>query len=152
MQIEEFVGHWLTLETGERTRLGSEGATLGSAAVAGGQGGTARASSGCTSDHCRFEQHGFLPGGTLMQKMVDWVRWYLCYEFDWDVRLILRKDDVPPLSLGQSGRLGWTSWLGRRQAATDAGDLCVNAEAFAAGAEPEPDERNQQSGVVRQTQ
>ena len=68
-----------------------------------------------------------------MQKMVDWVRLYLCFEFDWDVRLILRKDDVPPLSLGQSGRLGWTSWLGRRQAATDAGDLCVNAEAFAAG-------------------
>jgi type VI secretion system protein ImpH len=135
VQIEEFVGHWLTLETGERTRLGSEGATLGSAAVAGGQVWDSQSKFRLHVGPLSLEQYeAFLPGGTLMQKMVDWVRLYLCYEFDWDVRLILRKDDVPPLSLGQSGRLGWTSWLGRRQAATDAGDLCVNAEAFAAGA------------------
>jgi type VI secretion system protein ImpH len=135
VQVEEFVGHWLTLETRERTCLGREGATLGSAAVAGSQ---------VWDSQSKFRLHvgplslgeyeAFLPGGTVIQKMVDWVRLYLCYEFDWDVRLILRKDDVPPLSLGQSGRLGWTSWLGRRQAATDAGDLCINAEAFAAGA------------------
>ena len=74
MQIEEFVGHWLTLETGERTRLGSEGATLGSAAVAGGQVWTARASSGCTGPLSLEQHEAFLPGGTLMQKMVDWVR------------------------------------------------------------------------------
>ena len=135
VQVEEFVGHWLTLETRERTCLGREGATLGSAAVAGSQ---------VWDSQSKFRLHvgplslgeyeAFLPGGTLIQKMVDWVRLYLCYEFDWDVQLILRKDDVPPLSLGQSGRLGWTSWLGHRQAATDAGDLCFNAEAFAAGA------------------
>ena len=135
VQVEEFVGHWLTLETRERTCLGREGATLGSAAVAGSQ---------VWDSQSKFRLHvgplslgeyeAFLPGGTLIQKIVDWVRLYLCYEFDWDVRLILRKDDVPPLSLGQSGRLGWTSWLGRRQATTDAGDLCINAEAFAAAA------------------
>ena len=134
VQVEEFVGHWLTLETRERTCLGREGATLGSA-VAGSQVWDSQSKVRLHVGPLSLgEYEAFLPGGTLIQKMVDWVRLYLCYEFDWDVRLILRKDDVPPLRLGQSGRLGWTSWLGRRQAATDAGDLCINAEAFAAGA------------------
>ena len=35
VQIEEFVGHWLGLSVGERTRLGREGATLGSGTVLG---------------------------------------------------------------------------------------------------------------------
>ena len=36
-----------------------------------------------------------------------------CFELDWDVRLLLAADEVPPLTLGRSGRLGWTTWLGR---------------------------------------
>jgi len=135
VQIEEFVGHWMTLEMRERTRLGREAATLGSAAVAGGQVWDCQSKFRLHVGPLSLGQYeAFLPGGTLIQKLVDWVRLYLCYEFEWDVRLILRKDEVPPLNLGQRGRLGWTSWLGRRQAATDAGDLCFNAEAFAAGA------------------
>ena len=77
------------------------------------------------------QYEAFLPGGSLLQKLVDWVRLYLCFELEWDVRLVLRRDEVPPLRLGASGRLGWTTWLGRRQAATDADDLCLDAEAFA---------------------
>ena len=50
------------------------------------------------------------------------------------------------------GRLGWTTWLGRRQAATDAGDLCLDAEAFAGRAGAAADERNQQIRVVREAQ
>jgi type VI secretion system protein ImpH len=61
---------------------------------------------------------------------VAWVRLYLCFELDWDVRLRLKRSEVPPLKLGAVGRLGWTSWLGRRRASTDADDLCLNAEMF----------------------
>jgi type VI secretion system protein ImpH len=135
VEIEEFVGHWMTLDTRERTYLGRDGATLGLSAVAGAQVWDSQSKFRLHVGPLSLRQYeAFLPGGTLIEKLVDWVRLYLCYEFEWDVRLILRKEEVPSLTLGQRGRLGWTSWLGRRQAATDAGDLCFNAEAFVARA------------------
>jgi type VI secretion system protein ImpH len=77
-----------------------------------------------------FAQYeSFLPGGPMLRKLVDWVRMYLSFELDWDVRLRLMPNEVPRLKLG-GGRLGWTTWLGRRQGETDADDLCLMAEAF----------------------
>jgi type VI secretion system protein ImpH len=54
---------------------------------------------------------------------------YLCFELDWDVRLLLKQDEVPLLTLGGGGRLGLTTWLGRRRADTSADDLCLDGEA-----------------------
>ena len=132
VQIEEFVGHWMAIGEQERTYLGRDGAMLGTGAVAG-----LRVWDRQYKFRVRVgpltlsEYEAFLPGGTLIQKVIDWVRLYVSFEFDWDVRLILQKSDVPPLRLGESGRLGWTAWLGDRQAHTDADDLCFEAEAFA---------------------
>src|SRR5262245_16702117 len=103
VQIEEFVGHWMTLDTRERTFLGSESAMLGLGAVAGGRVWDRQ-------HKCRVrigaltlqEYEAFLPGGTLIQKLVDWMRLYLTFELEWDVRLILRRDQVPTLRLGES--------------------------------------------------
>jgi type VI secretion system protein ImpH len=70
----------------------------------------------------------------MLQKLVDWVRLYCSFELDWDVRVVLKRNEVPPLRLGggsgEGGRLGWTTWLGRRPAKADAGDLCLAAETF----------------------
>jgi type VI secretion system protein ImpH len=76
------------------------------------------------------EYESFLPGGVPLRKLVDWVRFYLSFELDWDVRLLLRKREVPPLKLGRGGRLGWTTWLGERRTDADADELCLDAEAF----------------------
>jgi type VI secretion system protein ImpH len=137
--IEEFVGHWLPLGPRERTYLRREGAALGAGAVAGSR----------VWDHqCKFRIHlgpltlaeykSFLPesagrdgirrGGTLLRQLVDWVRFYLCFELDWDVRLRLKHDEVPALKLGEGGQLGWTTWLGVRTADSDAADLLLDAE------------------------
>ena len=59
---------------------------------------------------------------------------YWCMELDWDVRLHLLKREVPALTLGRVGRLGWTTWLGTRRADRDADDLCLHAETFVAAA------------------
>jgi len=132
VQIEEFVGHWMRLETRERTYLGRDAAALGTSAVAGGRVWDRQHKFRVRIGALTLAQYeAFLPGGTLVQKLVDWVRLYLTFELEWDVRLILRQDQVPPLTLGQSGRLGWTTWLGVRRAGTHADDLCFNAEAFA---------------------
>ena len=144
--IEEFVGHWLRLGPRERTYLRRDGASLGAGAVLGRR----------VWDHQgKFRIHlgpltlaqyqAFLPSraadpaapngpGTLLKKLVDWVRFYLCFELDWDVRLTLRQDQVPRMRLGSVGQLGWTTWLGTRTAASDAGDLCLDGEMFVSGA------------------
>jgi type VI secretion system protein ImpH len=131
VEIEEYVGHWLVLGATERTYLGRAGARLGAGAVAGGR---------VWDRQHKFRIHlgpltlaeyeSFLPGGRLLRKLVDWVRQYFCIEFDWDVRLQLREAEVPALALGAGRRLGWTSWLGKRSAGTDAADLCLHAESF----------------------
>jgi type VI secretion system protein ImpH len=139
--IEEFVGHWLRLGPGERSYLGRDGATLGSGAVLGAR----------VWDHQhKFRIHlgpltlaqyeAFLPatrqpggspqGGALLRQLVDWVRFYLSFELDWDVRLRLKRDEVPALKLGERGQLGWTTWLGVRTSASDAADLCLDGEMF----------------------
>ena len=127
----------------ERTRLGREGAMLGAGAVAGRSVWDRQSKFRIRLGPLTLRQYeGFLPaspklrssegvpGGHLLKQLVDWVRLYLCYELDWDVRLRLKREEVPPLKLGRGSRLGWTTWVGRRRGGTDADDLCLNAEAF----------------------
>jgi len=140
VQVEQFVGHWLELSTRERTSLGGSGGSGGSGSAAATLGAGAVAGSRVWDRQYKFRVHigalslpqyeSFLPGGEALRKLVDWIRLYLCYELDWDVRLVLKKDEVPRLMLGRGGRLGWTTWLGDRRARADAGDLHLDAEAF----------------------
>ena len=60
---------------------------------------------------------------------------YLCFELDWDIRLLLKHREVPKVALGGRQRLGWTSWLGDRRTTVAADDLCLDAEALVAGDE-----------------
>jgi hypothetical protein len=55
------------------------------------------------------------------------VRSYHGDELQWDLQLILRKQDAPPLGLGIVGRLGWSSWLIREQMPRDPDDLVLDA-------------------------
>jgi type VI secretion system protein ImpH len=131
VRIEEFVGHWLSIDPRERSQLGRESAIVGSGAVLGRQ---------VWDRQHKFRIHlgpfglaeyeSFLPGGSRLKKLVDWVRLYLTHELDWDVRLRLEKAQVPQMRLGAGRRLGWTTWLGHRRRVNDADELCLNAESF----------------------
>ena len=131
VQIEEFVGGWLSLSAGERTSLPSEAAALGSGAVLGSRVWDRQHKFRIHLGPLTLDQYeSFLPGGAPLKKLVHWVRMYLCFELDWDVRLRLQAREVPTLALGAGQRLGWTTWLGRRPTTTSADDLCLDAEAF----------------------
>jgi type VI secretion system protein ImpH len=133
VRIEEFVAHWLRLDAGERTFLSASGATLGAGAVLGGRVWDRQHKFRIHFGPLTLQQYeNFLPGGAPLAKLVDWVRTYLCFELDWDVRLILKRDEVPRLTLGGGTRLGWTTWLGRRRKTTPADDLHLDPEAFVA--------------------
>ena len=150
LKIEQYVGHWMRLGTGERTSLGGDGAALGSGAVLGSRVWDRQHKFRIRLGPLTLKQYeNFLParastgcgtGGAVMgvpptrdgalRQLVDWVRFYLCFELEWDVQLSLDSAEVPPLRLGGSGRLGWTTWLGQRSVVTDADDLCLDAEAL----------------------
>ena len=63
---------------------------------------------------------------------MSWLRFYFTFEFAWDVRLVLARNEVPCLQLGGEpsapARLGWTSWLGNRGEESDAGELILELE------------------------
>jgi len=133
VRIEQFVGHWLVLAPGDRTRLGIGGGGLGAGAVAGGRVWDHQSKFRIHLGPLTLEQYeAFLPGPgrSLLRQLVDWVRFYLCFELDWDVRLHLKREQVPALKLGVQGRLGWTTWLGTRTSASDAGDLHLDGETW----------------------
>jgi type VI secretion system protein ImpH len=140
VRVQEFVGQWLVLGPRERTYLGREGATLGTGAVVGGRVWDRQSKFRLVLGPLTLAQYeSFLPaapkpaqsgGGEKLTQLVDWVRLYLSLELDWDVRLVLKRSDVPPLALGRRGRLGWTTWLGAPPPDADPGDLHLNAESF----------------------
>jgi type VI secretion system protein ImpH len=128
-RIESFVGHWLALAPAERTALGGGGATLGSRAVLGAAVWDRQHKFRIALGPLTLEQYkSFLPHGSRLRELVDWVRTYLGLELEWDVRLTLRRDEVPLTRLGGGTRLGWTSWLGHRASDDDAADLSLDAE------------------------
>jgi type VI secretion system protein ImpH len=69
------------------------------------------------------EYERFLPGGESLRRLRDWVLNYVGYELSCEMHPVLRREEVPAVRLGGAGRLGWTSWIGRRREPTDAGDL-----------------------------
>jgi len=130
-RTQEFVGHWMALSASDRTCLGRVGAAMGSGAVLGRRVWDRQHKFRIRLGPLALDEYErFLPGGPFLRKLVDWVRLYFSFELEWDVCLVLKRDEVPPLTLGDGRRLGWTTWLGRRDATKDADDLCVNAESF----------------------
>lgn len=138
VRIETFVGHWMSLPTSERTRLergGGISSKLGSGAVLGGK---------VFDRQHKFRIHigplslpqyeAFLPDGRAMAGLTALVRQYFCGELDWDVRLHLKRADVPTARPGTYGRLGWTSWVGksreRAAASSDADSLTLHPESW----------------------
>jgi type VI secretion system protein ImpH len=134
VEIEEFVGHWMRLGGGERSYLDTERAPLGAGAVLGGRVWDRQHKFRIHLGPLTLEQYeSFLPGGRPLRRLVDWVRMYFSFEFDWDVRLRLKPGEVPKLTLGGPQRLGWTAWLGDRRVSAIADDLCLDAEALVDG-------------------
>lgn len=124
VRIEEYIGQWLELP--ERSRLGVQASQLGSDL--------------CLGTHVWDRQHKFrivmgpltlaqyqrlLPGGDRFRELAAWVAEYLGEELDWELNLVLKREEVPTLELRGGDRLGFDTWLGKPQA--DAADLHLAA-------------------------
>ena len=118
VEVAPFAGAWLDIPSAAWCRIGGERehAQLGTGATLG------RSTWQCQS---RFEILlgplrigqfvSFLPGARALDQLKALVRLFTNEEWSWHVRLLLEPEDLPPIQLGGSGWLGWTTWLGARQ-------------------------------------
>jgi|LakMenEpi03Aug12_release.lakeMendotaPanAssembly.Ray.scaffolds.fasta_scaffold13796_5 type VI secretion system protein ImpH len=129
IEVLQLVGQWVFLPASEQSRLGGTSTSdgwnqLGKDAVAGGKVWE------CQSRfRIRIGAVGFgvfstlMPHGKRLRQVVDFTRRYVGPQYDFDVQVVLKKNEVPPLKLGgETGYLGWSTWLGVRQDSVDAED------------------------------
>jgi len=136
VQVEQFVGAWYRLDedtqcclcegTGNSEELGL-GAVVGDAVWD--QQSRVRIILGPLS----LERYAdFLPEGRCWQALRSWVRIFSNNECDFEVKLILEREDVPACELGAdelSGpRLGWVSWMKSKPFGRDADDAVLVLE------------------------
>ncbi len=135
VRVEEFVERWVAISPEQRCRLGQANAGLGQSAVAGARvrdvAGKFNLALG-PLDFRSFRRH--LPDGPDYQPLRSLVRFLLRDPLDFDVRLKLRREEMPGLHLGGDcpARLGWSSWLGDLDAAD--GEVRFAGERAPAGA------------------
>jgi type VI secretion system protein ImpH len=131
--IQEFVGEWLTIPEDNYCRLNDDRTTgqLGVSAVIGNRSWQCQHKFRITLGPLSLtEYEDFLPGGNKVKNIFELVTNYVGLELNWDLNLVLKKDEIPSAQLGQYGRLGWTSWLETALRACDARDLYIDREAM----------------------
>ncbi|MGV7210356.1 type VI secretion system baseplate subunit TssG [Oxalobacteraceae bacterium A2-2] len=131
-QVEQFVGHWMRLPAAIQSRIGraGDGNRLGSSLLLG------RSVWDCQHkfrivigplDYADYQR--FMPGGDSLRRLQAWVRNYAGLTLDWDLRLVLKKEQVPPLRLDGSTRLGWSTWLASTPPPRDPGQMLIHPAA-----------------------
>jgi type VI secretion system protein ImpH len=126
--IEQFVGHWMKIPLDGQTRIGmqDQGNRLGTSAVLGRKVWDCQHKFRLVIGPLDYDDYQrMLPGGDSMRRLLDWVRNYAGMVLDWDVRLILKREQVPRLALG-GRRLGWTTFLASAPASRDSEQLLIN--------------------------
>ncbi|MFD1561001.1 type VI secretion system baseplate subunit TssG [Paraburkholderia silviterrae] len=147
VRIVEHVVRWVALDARQRGAIGAIGAmgterggrrrrgmraALGEGAVLGRAVRDAQGSFRIVLGPLPLARYqAFLPGGTDAARLVHWVREYVGAEFDWDLQLELAAPEVPCAAPGGAGRLGFSTWLGRRLSDEPARELVVDLVARA---------------------
>lgn len=122
VSLVEFVGTWTQIPARLQSRLGQAYAQLGLSAVVGGQSFQRQTLVELRVGPLDLPKFmGFLADPTLTARLRHAIRHAVGREMEFNLRLVLARDAVPPPRLGQC-QLGRTTWLAARRT-TDADDL-----------------------------
>jgi len=136
-RVLQFQGRWLAVPAEGQTRLGenTETCTLGVNAIAGDRVWDVESKVRLRLGPLRYGQFlGLMPDPTASTGKAIFLLghltcFYLGPHLDWEVQLVLRRDEVPACQLtddAPGARLGWNTWLGDGPAA-DAEDAVFSA-------------------------
>lgn len=132
VEVEQFVGAWYRLSAATRCALGEDGDAseqLGFGAVAGDEVWDPQARVRLRVGPLTREQYDqFLPDGSAHEPLRTLTRFYCGDQFDFDVQLILGREEVPACELGADepgAPLGWCTWLRSRAFTHDPADTIL---------------------------
>lgn len=133
VEIEQFVGAWYPMDGDSQCELGArEGYSeqLGFGAVVGSEIWDQQSRVRIKLGPLNFAQYrDFLPGGSAHRQLRALTRFYAANEFDVEVQLILRREEVPSCELAageeQGLQLGWTTWVKSAPFRRDPGDTVL---------------------------
>lgn len=134
VEIEQFAGAWYRLETGSQCQFMDEGnisEELGGGAVVGNEVWTQESRVRIKMGPLALSQYlDFLPSGSAFEPLRALTKFFSNGEIDFEVQLILKREDVPPCELGADGdaapRLGWVTWAKTASKEADAGDTILS--------------------------
>ena len=145
-EVIQFLGRWLSLSRDDQTSLVSRG-DLG-----GGNGGLGSGNNqlGVTAvagervwsienkfrvrlgplDYAQFWK--LTPAGSQLSCLAQMIRTYVGFDLEFDVQLVLRRDEVPACQLAGDGQvgphLGWNTWIRSLSMKRDAADAVFQVE------------------------
>ena len=114
--LQEYVLHWIPVADEERTRLGVPGpaSVMGEGALVGQMVPDRQHKFRLTIGPLNLDNYlHFLPNGRDLPRLIEWVRAFVGYEYEWEIQLQLNPRSAPPAQIGSDQRLGWTTWLGQ---------------------------------------
>ena len=134
--IEQFSGGWYRLDPETQCRLSEENTDsgeLGFGAVVGDEMWNQQSRVRIVLGPLSLERYAdFLPDGKSFEPLRSWVRFFSNDEWDFEVKLILEREQVPACTLGAEGvsgpQLGWVSWVKSAPFSRDPGDTVLALE------------------------
>ena len=139
--IEQFAGAWYRLDPETQCRLSeasSESGELGFGAVVGDEVWNQQSKVRIVLGPLTLDRYvDFLPDGQSWNPLRSWVQFFSNDEWDFEVKLILDREQVPACTLGAEGasgpQLGWVSWVKSAPFRRDPGDTVLALETLQGG-------------------
>ncbi len=133
VEIEQFAGGWFKLDRETQCCLQdqlSSSEQVGLGAVVGDEIWDQQSSVRVQLGPLTLTQYlDFLPNGTAYQPLLGLLGFFAETEFDFEVQLILKRDEVPPCELGAEDgpvpQLGWVTWMKSAPFPRDPGDTVL---------------------------
>lgn len=139
--VEEFITHWIRVAESGHCRLGCPGESsfMGEGAMLG--------------EQIPDRQHRFrlvigpldldrylrlTPHGTDLPMLVEWVRAFVGFEYDWEIKLLVKPSQVPAPRADDSQKLGYAMWLGECDPAKPVVGMVFEPETCMATTRSEP--------------
>ncbi|MDH3529312.1 MAG: type VI secretion system baseplate subunit TssG [Acidobacteriota bacterium] len=129
-KVLQFFGHWIDLDKESITKLSRANSTLGLDAIVGARVWDQQSKFRLVLGALTFNEfRSFLPNGSACKPLKSIVRFLVGLEFNFDVQLILKANQVPSTILTTRAKrkpmLGWTSWLKSKPFTEDDGQLVL---------------------------
>jgi len=131
VEIHQFVGVWRPVETDSQCSFTEENdysERLGFGAIVGDEIWDQQSRVRISLGPLTLAQYiDFLPGGEAYRGIRALTGFYAGSEYDMELQLILKRDEVPPCELktAEAPRLGWTSWVKNADFTRDPGETIL---------------------------